>query len=329
MKTLRTLVLALCSCMIFIASAGAQEVVKIVNIGHGYFSGPLYVAMHEGLFEKHGLKPEITTVKGGSLAYQAVFTHAADFGILSYEHILTGASQGRYLTAIFSIADRPLNNVVGNNALIEANKGKSLKERVLALKGHRIGTPSAGGSGEKMLGVLARDYGLKLPGDVELVYLGGNPAAYVGAFRNKVIDAGMPFEPAGVLLEQNHLGGTLINIMSGEVEAFRNIIFMTVSTYPEMLKQKPELARKVAAVFADAQKILLDPARGKKIMGEEFSKLSPEANAKAYETVSQIWTKDGRMSLEGAKKVFAYLKPKGEKKIDYSMTFTNDFLPQQ
>lgn len=308
--------------------ASALEKVKIVNIGHGYFSGPLYVAEREKLFEKHGLEPEIITVKGGSLAFQAVSTHQADFGILSYEHLLDAASQGRDLAAIFNIADRPLNNVVASKLLLEQAKGKSLDERVKLLKGYRIGTPSAGGSGEKMLTVLGREHGLQVPGDVKLAYLGADASAYVGAFRSNVIDAAMPFEPAGVLLEQEGLGGTLINIMSGEVPAFRDLIFMTVCTYPEMLQKNPELAHKVAAVFAEAQKILLDKKRGIQIMGTEFSNLSPESNAKAYETVSQIWTKDGHMTLEGAKKVYDYLQPKGFKQIEYEKTFSNEFLPK-
>lgn len=328
MKFLKMAALAFSASVLLTASAGAEQVVKIVNIGHGYFAGPLYVAIHEGLFEKHGLKPVVTTVKGGSLAYQAVFTHSADFGIISYEHLLTGAAQGRYLTAIYNIADRPLNNVVASNKLLKADKGMNLAERVRSLKGHRVGTPSAGGSGEKMLDVLARKYGLQLS-DIKLVYLGADPAAYVGAFRSNVIDAGMPFEPAGVLLAQKGLGGTLINIMSGEVPEFRNLIFMTVCTYPEMIKKDPELVKKVAAVFHEAQQILLDPKRGKAIMAKEFSDLSPEANDKAYETVSQIWTKNGRMTMAGAKKVYAYLKPKGQEKIDYDKTFTNAFLPKK
>jgi NitT/TauT family transport system substrate-binding protein len=306
--------------------AAAQQPVKIVNIGRGYFSGPLYVAMQEKLFEKHGLTPEVSFVKGGALAFQAVFTREAEFGILSYEHVLTAAAQGRDLVAIFNVTHRPLNNVVVNNAIYEANKAKSLEERVKALKGKRVGTPSPAGSGEKMLGILARKYGLKLPGDIELVYLGTDAPAYVGAFKSNVIDAGMPFEPAGVVLEQEGLGRTLVDLMKGEVEEFRDLVFMTVSTHPGLLKDNPELVRKVAAVFLEAQQILLDPKRGKALMAKEFENMAAATNDKAYEAVSQIWSRDGRMGLEGAKKVFNYLQPSG-KPIDFEKTFTNDFLP--
>ncbi len=329
MRLFKTLTLALGAAALFASHAVAQDAVRITNIGHGYFSGPLYVAVREKLFEKHGLKPEIIFVQGGSLAFQSVFTREADFGVLSYEHVLTAAAQGRNIVSVFNLTHRPLNNIVVSNALYEATQGKSLQDRILALKGKRIGTPSAGGSGEKMLGVLAGTYGLKLPGDVELVYLGAEAASYVGAFQKNLIDAAMPFEPAGVQVEMQKLGKTMVNLMDGEVEAFRDLIFMTLTTHPANLTERPELVRKVVAVFSEAQKILLDEKRGKTIMGQEFAQMSPEANEMAYKVVRQIWSPDGRMTLEGGKKVFDYLKPPGGKPIDFPKTFSNEFLPKQ
>ena len=69
-------------------SAADAEPVKITNIGHGYYSGALYVAKQEKLFEKYGLEPDITFVQGGPLALQAALTRQADVSIVSYEHIL-------------------------------------------------------------------------------------------------------------------------------------------------------------------------------------------------------------------------------------------------
>src|SRR5262245_6981083 len=76
-----------------LGSAAAAEPVKITNIGHGYYSGALYVAKQEKLFEKHGLEPDISFVQGGALALQAALTKQADVSILSYEHILTAGVQ--------------------------------------------------------------------------------------------------------------------------------------------------------------------------------------------------------------------------------------------
>ena len=92
MKLLKLATLA--ACIVLPASASA-ETVRITNIGHGYYSGALYVAKQEKLFEKYGLEPEISYVQGGALALQSVLTKQADVGILSYEHVLTVAVQGK------------------------------------------------------------------------------------------------------------------------------------------------------------------------------------------------------------------------------------------
>jgi len=328
MRSIKCAILALFA-MVGATCANAQETVRITNIGHGYYAGPLYVAMREKLFEKHGLKADVTFVKGGSLVLQSLLSKDADFGVLTYEHVITAAAQGKSLVQIFNITTRPINNVIANNELIEANANKSLKDKILALKGKRIGTPSPGGSGEKMLGVLAKEYGLTLPGDVQLVYLGADDGGYVGAFQAKMIDAAMPFEPAGVMLEQKKLGGIFVNLMKGDVEQFRDLIFMGVVTTPDMIQNKPETVKKLAAVFSEAQRILLDPARGKKIMAQEFPEMTAETNERSYETLTQIWSKDGRMTLEGGKKVYDFLQPPGDKKIEFEKTFTNAFLPEK
>lgn len=78
MKLLRMAALAAATLIVGSASA---ETVKIANIGHGYYSGALYVAVQEKLFQKYGLEPEVSYVQGGPLALQAVLTKQVDVGI--------------------------------------------------------------------------------------------------------------------------------------------------------------------------------------------------------------------------------------------------------
>jgi NitT/TauT family transport system substrate-binding protein len=329
MKLLKSIYLFLAICSISLQIQAQSEVVRFANIGHGYYAGPLYVAVRENLFQKYGLTPEITTAQGGPLVFQAVFTRQADFGIVSYEHILTAAGQGRRLVSIFNVTSRPINNIIVSNKLFDSDGKKPIKERILALKGKRIGVPSAGGSGEKILGSLAMKYGLQIPGDIELVYLGPDANTYVGAFKNNLIDAAVPFEPAGIQVEKEKLGKIYVNLMNGEVEEFRDLNYMNLITSPATIAEKPELTKKMVAIFAEAQKILLNEAKGKAIMAKEFPNLSPEVNDRAYAVVKQIWSPDGKMSIEGGKKVFDYLQPKQDKPINFPQTFTNQFLPSQ
>jgi NitT/TauT family transport system substrate-binding protein len=309
--------------------SACAETVKITNIGHGYYAGALYIAKREKLFEKYGLEPDISYVQGGALALQSVLTKQADVSVLSYEHILTSAVQGKRIVAFFNIANRPVNNVIASDKLVAGSDGMSVEQKIKRLKGTRVAMPSAGGSGEKMLGVLAKKYGLTLPGDITSVYLGAEAPSYVAAFQRDLIDAALPFEPAGVLVQQAGKGKIYINMMNGEVPELRDILFMVLATNPDTMKEKPEVLRKVAAVFTEAMKILkTEPKRGKALMALEYPTMTPETNDQAYNIVSQIWTNNGKISEAQARATFAYLQPKGPQQVDFSSTFTNEFLPK-
>ena len=205
---MKILGMAIAACALS-AGIACAEPVKITNIGHGYFSAALYVAKQEKIFEKYGLEPDISYVQGGALALQATLTKQADVGILSYEHVLTVAAQGKRIVAFYCVANRPVNNVIGNEALLKGAESLGVEDKVKRLKGMRVAMPSANGSGEKMLGVLARKYNLTLPGDIKSVYLGAEAPAYVAAFQRDLVDAALPFEPAGVLCSRPARAGSI------------------------------------------------------------------------------------------------------------------------
>lgn len=320
-------VLTVAACIV--ASAAQAEPVRITNIGHGYFSAALYIAKQEKIFEKYGLEPEISYVQGGALALQATLTKQADVGILSYEHVLTVAVQGKRIVAFYNVANRPVNNVIATDKIMAGAEKLSIEEKVKRLNGARVAMPSANGSGEKMLGVLAKKYGLTLPGDIKSVYLGAEAGAYVAAFQRDLIDAALPFEPAGVLVQQSGKGKIYLNMMNGEIPEFRDILFMTLATHPDNIKDKPELLRKVAQVFTEATKILkTEPQRAKALLAKEYPTMTPETNEQAFATVSQIWPMTGHMTEQQARATFAYLQPAGTVPVDFPATFTNEFLPK-
>lgn len=319
--------IALAASALMVTTAAA-ETVKIVNIGHGYYAGALYVAKQEKLFEKYGLEAEITFVQGGALVLQTLLSKSADVGIVSYEHVLSAAVQGRRIVSFYNVANRPLNNVIVDAPTAAGADKLSMEEKIKRLKGKRVGLPSANGSGEKMLKVLANRYGLQLPGDISTVYLGSEPASYVAAFQRKVIDAAVPVEPAGVMVQQAGLGSIYLDVMSGDVPEFRDLLFMTLASHPDTMRDKPEMLRKVAQVFTEANRILRDPQRGKALMAKEYPEMSSEANDQVYAAVRRIWPESGRMSEAQAKASFDYLQPSGPQPINFPTTFTNEFLPK-
>ena len=198
------------------------------------------------------------------------------------------------------------------------------------LKGARVAMPSANGSGEKMLGVLAKKYGLTLPGDIKSVYLGAEAPAYVAAFQRDLIDAALPFEPAGVLVQQAGKGKIYLNMMNGEIPEFRDILFMTLATHPDNLKDKPELLRKVAQVFTEATKILKTEPQARQgaprqgishhDAGDERAGLRDGEPDLAADRAHDRGSRRARRSR--------ICSPRAPLPIDFPSTFTNEFLPK-
>jgi NitT/TauT family transport system substrate-binding protein len=311
------------------ATTAVAESVRIANIGHGYYAGALYVAVEEKLFEKYGLEPNIIVVQSGPLVLQSLLTKQVDVGVVSYEHVLSAAVQGQRVVSFYNVAIRPLNNLVVDAAMAAGSDKLSLDEKIGRLKGKRVGLPSANGSGEKMLKLLASRHGLTLPGDITTIYLGGEPASYVAAFRRGIIDAALPVEPAGVMVQKAGTGSIYINVLAGDVPEFRDVLFMTLSAHPDTMRDRPGLLRKVAQVFSEANRILLDPGRGKALMARMYPDMDAETNDKAYAALSQVWPDNGRITDAQVQASFDYLQPEGPQKVNLSTTYTNDFLPAQ
>ncbi len=321
------LVAALC----LVGSAQAQETVRITNIGHAYWAAPLYVAQHLKLFEKHGLKAEVTEVQGGPVALQAALTKNTDVSQVTFEHVLKAAVQGQRVVSIYRFASGPNTNILAKNEILSRTKGLSVPERVRALKGARVAMPSAAGSAEKMLEMLATKYGLSWPGDVRTMYLGGSPGSYVAAFKANQIDAAVIFEPTGVFVAQAGLGGTLVDLMRGEEPMFNDVLFLTLTSHPDTIAQKSGLLRKVTAVYDEAMRIIHEhPDQGKAVMAKEFTNLTPRDNAGVYEAMAATWPKNGRMDLGQAKRTIAYMTELGELKVgpgfDPTPLFSNELL---
>jgi NitT/TauT family transport system substrate-binding protein len=313
--------------LLLTGEARALDTVKISNIGHAYWAAPLYVAQYYKLFEKHGLNAEVTTVKGGSLAYQSALTKSADLTQVTFEHVLQAAARGQRVVSFYRFGRTPANNIVVSNELLARAKGKPIADRVLALKGARVAVPSSGGSNEKLLEMLASVYGLDMK-TVQRVNLGGDPGSYLAAFQSHQIDAAVFAEPVGTLVGKAKLGGTLINIAAGDEPRFKDVIFLTLVAHPDIIAAKADILRRVSAAYDEALKIIhAEPDKGMAAMAKEFPNLSPDDNASVYKTMVATFPEDGKMNIEQAKRTIAYMRALGDLKVnddfDPSPLFTN------
>jgi NitT/TauT family transport system substrate-binding protein len=313
--------------LLFANQARALDTVTISNIGHAYWAAPLYVAQYYKLFEKHGLDAEVTTVNGGSIALQSALTKSVDLAQVTFEHVLQAAARGQRLVSFYRFGKSPANNIVVSNAIMDRARNKPIADRVRALKGARVAIPSAGGSNEKLLEMLASVYGLDMK-TVQQVFIGGDPGSYLAAFQGHQIDAAVFAEPVGTLVKKAHLGDTLIDIAGGDEPRFDDVIFLTLVAHPDIIAQKADILRRVSAAYDEALNIIhTQPEKGIAVMAKEFPTLSPEDNAAVYKGMVATFPENGRMNLEEAKRTVAYMEALGDLHVkpdfDPSFLFTN------
>ncbi len=80
-----------------------------------------------------------------------------------------------------------MNNVIASDKLMAGSEKLGVDEKIKRLKGQRVAMPSANGSARRCSRVLAKKYGLTLPGDISSVYLGAEAPSYVAAFQKDLM----------------------------------------------------------------------------------------------------------------------------------------------
>ncbi len=77
------------------AAVSAQEVIRIACPTKTYFPTILAtVAKEKGLFEKEGLRPEITIYRGGGETFEAIAANSADLGTVAVPLVATSRKRG-------------------------------------------------------------------------------------------------------------------------------------------------------------------------------------------------------------------------------------------
>src|SRR5437773_3567395 len=131
------------------ADAAAQEVIRIGCPTKTYFPTILaIVAKEKGLFEKEGLRPEITIYRGGGETFEAIAAGSADLGTVAVPLIATSRKRGVLTKIVAANGDEWSGWILGVKT---DSPIKSPKE----LDGKKVGITSSG-SGTDTLALWAQ-----------------------------------------------------------------------------------------------------------------------------------------------------------------------------
>lgn len=289
---------------------------------------PLTIAERRGYFKDEGLNVEIVDFPGGAKALQAMVGGSADVVSGAYEHTITMQAKGINIESI-ALQGR-YNGIVLGIRKDKAGGFKSLKD----LKGMSVGVTAPGSSTNHFVNNLLTKNGLK-PEDVSIVGVGAGAGA-VAAIKKGSVDAISNLDPVINILETE--GDIVVAVDSRTAKGMKEVYggaYHAGSIYApvEWVKKNPNTAQAVVNAMVRASLWI----RGAKV-DEIIAAVPPEYygdkqtlyKAALYKN-QEGFSPDGRMSMEGAKNVYAVLKafePAVQKTpgIDLAKTFTNEFV---
>ena len=325
---LLSMVLGIASPNVFAQTLEKPKITLAVGGKNLFYYLPLTVAERRGYFKDEGLAVEIVDFPGGAKALQAMVGGSADVVSGAYEHTITMQAKGINIESI-ALQGR-YNGIVLGIRKDKAAGFKSMKD----LKGMKVGVTAPGSSTNHFVNNLLTKNGLK-PQDVSIVGVGAGAGA-VAAIKKGSVDAISNLDPVINILETE--GDIVVVVDSRTAKGMKEVYggaYHAGSIYAlvDWVKKNPNTAQALVNAMVRAS-LWIQKAKVGEIIGavppEYYGDKQTLYKAALFKN-QEGFTPDGRMSLEGAKNVYAVLKafePAVQKAsgIDLAKTFTNEFV---
>lgn len=238
------ILLALCSLFIMSACNSNNEtnMVRIAEVTRSIFYAPQYVALSEGIFEKHGIVVELTTTWGGDKTMTTLLSDGADIALVGSE------------TSIYVYAQGTSDPVI-NFAQLTQTDGTFLvsREDIEHFKWEDVKGSTFLGQRKGGMPQMAGEYVLKKKGidphkDMTLIQ-NIDYANIASAYASGKGDFVQLFEPTASIFEAQGLGH-IVASFGKESGKIPYTVYMAKDSY---LKDNPEIATSFTAALYEAQ----------------------------------------------------------------------------
>ncbi|HZU07268.1 MAG TPA: ABC transporter substrate-binding protein [Chloroflexota bacterium] len=148
---------------------------------------PVWVAVDEGLFRKHGLEVEIANLDGGSRAVAAIVSGDAPIGVLNAGSVVDARLQGTDVLVLAGLFDTYYFQIYSRP---EIRSPAELRGRTIAASGARAAS-------ERAIIDALEPYGLEPGRDYQLTYV-GSQSGRLAALEQGLVDATIIAPPFGL-----------------------------------------------------------------------------------------------------------------------------------
>ncbi len=255
------------------ASAAGLKTVNFSEAVHnlGYIN--LYVGMHAGIFEKHGLDMKVSAAGGDTQTFAAVLGGSADFAIGDATMAQISRENGGPGVVVGTVVQRA--HYFGVSKTLEPFTDPKM------LKGKKVVTSPEPNTNFSVTKRMVEAAGLKLGTDVTIVPV--NPGTEIGAMLAGQADMAVAYQPSVAAAEAQ--GSKVVFDFSNYIGPFCNTGIMVL---PTTIEKDPDMVQALVTSFEEAsRKTYADPAYAKEVARKEFPDLPGDVVDKAIDAQLQ------------------------------------------
>jgi NitT/TauT family transport system substrate-binding protein len=275
----------------------AQEVIRIGCPTKTYFPTILAtVAKDKGLFEKEGLKPEITIYRGGGETFEAIAAGSADLGTVAVPLIATSRKRGVLTKIVGGSGDEWSGWILGVKT---DSPIKSAKE----LDGKKVGITSAG-SGTDTLALWAQS-----EQKVSFQRIGVGGGGLVPNLLNNNLAAAVIYSPLSYQVVSEGKVRVLIDFATAMPP---NLIGGWTATEKNLADRRAFIQKGLNALYGALEYMRNNPDYAVKTIAEN-NELSPAIAKMEYEKTFLRLSRDGQTKLASVEKALELAAASGVK----------------
>ena len=289
----------LCAFFAFVGNAIAEELIRVGVPTKAYFpTVQAKAAIDRKLFEKEGLRCELTVYRGGGEAFEAVAAGSADIAQVSAHLVAIARKRGVLSRLVGAGADEWAGWVL---AVKSDSKVKSVKE----LDGAKVGITSAGSATDGLALWTANQYKISL----SRIAVGGG--GLIPNLKSGNLDAAVIYSPLSYQLMQEKSIRVLVDFSKAMSP---NLIGGWAAT-EKLLKEKPQFVLKgLNAIYGGMEYLMANRDYAIKLIAEN-NELPMEVARLEYENTFPKLSRDGKMKLETVQAALEFAKLTGAKDL--------------
>lgn len=238
------------------ASAGTQTL-NVGQISKSVAFFPVYVAQKEGYFTAQHLHvPNPPLLGTGAKVAAALVSGSIDVGAGVMTDAFNLANVGQQPRLVSDLINSYYVDIVVANNFAGPPASASLKQRIAALKGKKIGITGPGSGTQALVDYLFKLDGLDASTQATLVNLGSGNSAAVDALKSHEVDALAFFQPVGQLAEALHVGSIYISPARGDVPGLQGATNGVVYTTAGKLSSKKTAIEAFIRAIGQAERFI-------------------------------------------------------------------------